>query len=181
MKDSIDDKDISVETTKKEFDKVHNKIRLKAFGKVTIHKKEKEDSEENPDDKDYKDATEEEKAEELFQEQKRRAAEEVEKIEASTHNKVGKVWEIKKLIVGGRKAAQEKTAKLAVSKKEIKQVTLTYCKETLANNKPEEGFEDEINRKKEFVRDLLKIEGGSFKASKDTFKKMVDKFKSSNK
>ena len=98
------------------------------------------------------------------------------------------MWEIKKLIVGGKKAAQEntsilnpKTGKLAVSKKEIRQVTLTYCKETLTNNEPEEGFEDEINRKKEFVRDLLKIEGGSFKASKDTFKKMVDKFKRSNK
>ena len=91
-------------------------------------------------------------------------------------------------MVGGKKAAQEntailnpKTGKLAVSKKEIRQVTLTYCKEALANNEPEEGFEDEINRKKEFVRDLLKIEGGSFKASKDTFKKMVDKFKRSNK
>ena len=52
-----------------------------------------------------------------------------------------------------------------MSKNEIKQVSLKYCMETLENNKPEEGFEEGINRKKELVEDLLKVEGGSFKAS----------------
>ena len=188
VKESIDDNDISVETTKKEFDKVHNKIRFKAFGKVTLYKKENKASDEDADNTEYDGTTEEQKAEKLFQEQKRRAAKEVEKIEASSQNKVGKVWEIKKLIIGGKRAAQEttaivnpKTGKLAVSKKEIRQVSLTYCKETLANNEPEDGFEDEINSKKKLVRDLLNVEGGTFEANKDTFKKMVEKFKRSKK
>ena len=74
-----------------------------------------------------------------------------------------------------------KTKKLAVTKKEIKQVSLEYCMDTLANNKPEEGFEEGIERKMKLVKDLLNLEGGSFEASKDTFKKMVDKFKRSKK
>ena len=53
--------------------------------------------------------------------------------------------------------------------------------ETLANNKPEEGFEEVINRKKELVNNLLKIEGGSFEATKETYRKMVDKFRRSKK
>ena len=112
----------------------------------------------------------------------------MEKIEKSSKNKVGKVWEIKKTIIGGKKAAQEATAilnpttgKLAVSKKEIKEVSLKYCIETLANNKPEEGFEEEINRKKKLVQDLLKLKGGNFEASIDTYRKMIDKFKRSKK
>ena len=53
--------------------------------------------------------------------------------------------------------------------------------DTLENNKPEEGFEEVINRKKELVEDLLKVEGGIFQASKESFKKMVEKFKRSKK
>ena len=90
--------------------------------------------------------------------------------------------------MGGKKATQEKTAivnprtgKLAVSKKEMKEVSLKYCKDTLAKNEPEEGFEDGIKRKKELVKDILNIEGCSFKATNETFKKMVDKFKRSKK
>ena len=90
--------------------------------------------------------------------------------------------------MGGKKATQEnsatvnpKTGKLAVSKTEIKKVSLQYCMETLANNEPEERFEEEIARKKELVQDLLSLKGGKFEASKETFKKMVDKFKRSKK
>ena len=36
------------------------------------------------------------------------AAEEVDKIESTAKIKVGKVWEIKKVILGGKKATQEK-------------------------------------------------------------------------
>ena len=58
---------------------------------------------------------------------------------------------------------------------------MKYCIETLANNKPEEGFEEEINRKKKLVQDLLKLKGGNFEASIDTYRKMIDKFKRSKK
>ena len=94
----------------------------------------------------------------------------------------------KKKIMGGKKAVMEATAvvnpesgRLAVSKEEVLKITLKYCKDTLAKNEPEEGFEDGIKRKKELVKDILNIEGCSFKATNETFKKMVDKFKRSKK
>ena len=37
---------------------------------------------------------------------------------------------------------------MSVSKKEMKDVSLKYCKETLANNQPEEGFAEGIEEKK---------------------------------
>ena len=122
VKETLKDDDKTVEETKRVFDQVHEKIRFKSFGKVTIDKKILRDIEEDCEDEENRVTTEEEKAVELFQEQQRIAAEEVKKIEQSSNNKVGKVWEIKKAIVGGKKAIQEttailnpKTGKLAVS------------------------------------------------------------------
>ena len=49
--------------------------------------------------------------------------------------------------MGGKKSNNEATAvvnpingKLVVSRKEIKEVVLKYCKETLENDVPEEGY-----------------------------------------
>ena len=42
-----------------------------------------------------------------------------------------------------------------ISKQEIKEVTLKYCKDTLENNAVEKEFEDEIHEKKEKVRTKL--------------------------
>ena len=186
LENIVEDESISVEETKKEFDKVHDKIRFKTFGKVTITTKEKPEDED--EEEGGKSLTEEEKAQSLYEEQKQRAAEEVAEIEMSTTSRVGKVWEVKKRIIGGKKATLEKTAiinpntgKMAVSKKEIKEVTLNYCKETLTNNEPAEGFKEEIEMKKKLVKDILSLKGGSFKATKATFQKMVLKFKQSNK
>ena len=74
-------------------------------------------------------------------------------------SKAGKIWEIRKRIICGKKAILEATAitnpetnKLVVSKHEIKMVTLNYCKKTLVNNEPEEGFEDEMNDKRNYLK-----------------------------
>ena len=91
-------------------------------------------------------------------------------------SKVGRVWEVKKRIIGGKKATIEATAvvnphdgKLAVSRKQIKTVTLRYCKDTLGNNRPAKGFENVIKAKKDDLeRKLLECEG-SFKPTEETF------------
>ena len=82
-----------------------------------------------------------------------RADVEIEEIKKLKISKVGKIWEMKKKIVGGKKASMETTAivdpennKLVVSKKQIISVTLKYCKETLNNNKPTEEYKDTIQR-----------------------------------
>ena len=58
--------------------------------------------------------------------------------------RVGKVWEVRKKIIGEKKSTMEATAikhpitnKLLVSRKEIKEATLDYCQRTLANNVPD--------------------------------------------
>ena len=190
VKETLKDDNKKVEEAKIVFDKVHDKIEFKSFGKVTIDnkKQQEEHKEEDSGDAESKGKTEEENAEELFKNQQMIAAEELEKIEKSSKNKVGNVWEIKKTIVGGKKAIQEntailnpKTGKLAVSKKEIKEVSLKNCMETLANNKPEEGFEEEVERKRKLTQDLLNVKRGRFEASKDTYNKMIEKFKRSKK
>ena len=96
----------------------------------------------------------------MLEEETRRAELEIEEIKKVGKSKVGKVWEIKKKIVNGKKRAIEATAivnpqtkQLVVSRKDIKIVTLNYCKDTLRNNEPEEGFEDLMEKKKEIVKE----------------------------
>ena len=98
--------------------------------------------------------------------------------------KVGKVWEMKKKILGGKKAVMEATAvvnpytgRLAVSKEETVRVTLRYCKDTLKNNLPEDDFKKEVEKKKKEMEDYLKQKEGNFKAQKETFDNMIRKFK----
>ena len=91
LKDIIEAESKGVEETKKDFDKVHDKIRFKAFGKVTLNNNmfKEEDEDINKNDSDGN--TDEEKAEQLFQEQQKTVEEEVEKIKLTANNKVGRV------------------------------------------------------------------------------------------
>ena len=79
----------------------------------------------------------------------------------------------KKESYGGKKNKPEATAignpkdnKLVVTKSEVKAVTLKYCKETLANNKPAKGFEDMILSKQKYVANKMKETQGSFSVKK---------------
>jgi hypothetical protein len=158
------------------FEKIHNKIKFRAFGKVTIGCGQKGPKESTANTAD------------LFEEQERRAAEEIEDIKKAKKGKVGRVWEVRKKVIGGKKAILEataivnpKTKKLVVNRNEIKEVTLQYCQDTLANNKPEPEFEQTINDKKEMVKNILNEKDGEFEATEDTFNQLVSKFKKSGK
>jgi hypothetical protein len=59
------------------------------------------------------------------------------------------------------------TNKLVVSRREIKEVTLKYCVDTLTSNEPEEAFVEEIEKKKEIVKNFMKLKEGNFKAITD--------------
>ena len=70
----------------------------------------------------------------------------------------------KKKVIGGKKSKLVPTAilnpstgKLALNKKEIREITLQYCINNLTSNKPEEEYREEIQNKKETVKQLLKI------------------------
>ena len=72
----------------------------------------------------------------------------MEKIKRMKLSKVGKVWGIQKRVVGEKKTEQNataipdpKTGKLIVSRNKIKEVSLEYCKNTLANHDPHADYE----------------------------------------
>ena len=182
----IENMDVSIEETKKIFDKKQNKVKFKAFGKVTLASKDDKPKKEKESNEN---TTEEEKARSLHDEQTKVAENELSEIGKTKSGKVGKVWEIKKRILGGKKGAMEATAiinpetgKLAVSKREIKQASLTYCINTLANNEPiNTFFANHIEEKKAKVQEFLKLKEGNFVASEDTFYKSVSKFRKSRK
>jgi hypothetical protein len=172
----------SIQEKMDKFEKVHNNIKFKAFGKVHIKKRETENT--HNDSNVQRDV----KANELLEEQTKRAEKELEEIKTIGKCKVGKVWEAKKKIVNGKKAPIEataivhpKTGKLVVEREEIKNVTLKYCKDTLKSNEPEEGYEDEIRKKRYEVNKRLSETDGSFVIKKVTFDKVIEKFKKSNK
>ena len=128
-------------------------------------------------------------AKDLMEEQEKRAEDELNKIKEIGKSKVGKIWEIKKKVVGGKKATMEATAivnpetgKMVVGIDDIKKVTLKYCKETLGKNEPENEFKDDIYMKENIMKEKLKDDGKTmFEVSKETFDKVILKFKNSNK
>ena len=88
----------------------------------------------------------------------------------------------------GKKATLETTAivnpetgKFMVSRQEIKRVTLKYCKKTLENNNPEEGYEDLMNDKKTYLQKKLTEVDGSFNPKRDIFDEFLNKLKRSRK
>ena len=132
----------------KRFEKIHDKIKFKAFGKVTIRQRRIP--------KDKLEVVGKDTATELLEAQQKRAQSEIEDIEKTKGGKVRKVWEIKKKVLGGKKTDVEataiinpKTGNLALSKGEIKKVSLQYTKETLMSNPIEEGVAEEIEQKKQ--------------------------------
>ena len=81
------------------------------------------------------------------------------------------MWEIRKKVIGGKKSKilptsimHPSTKKSVVNRKEIREVTLKYCIDTLTNNIPEEALQ-KIEEKKEKVKEILKEEGGEFESN----------------
>ena len=150
----------------KRFEKIHDKIKFKAFGKVTIRQRRIP--------KDKLEVVGIDTATELLEAQQIRAQSEIEDIEKTKRGKVRKVWEIKKKVLGGKKTDVEataiinpKTGNLALSKGEIKKVSLQYTKEPLMSNPIEEGVAEEIEQKKVATRKFLKESGGTFEINEE--------------
>ena len=74
----------------------------------------------------------------------------------STTGRVAKIFKIKDIIAGKKKAAPDaqamkdpETGELVMSNSKIKEVTLKYCLNTLKNNEPEEEVKELIQLKEE--------------------------------
>ena len=171
----------SIEEKMVKFEKLHDRIKYEAFGKVKV----KSNSAKKMDDKE---SNANESADEILKKQREEAEKEIEKLRNEHSSRAGRVWELKKKIVGGKKGTQQATAivdpntgRLAVSKQEIKDVTLKYCKDTLKDNDVEDEFKEVIQRKKEKVEQKLSESGGTFEIRQETFDHVINKFKMSKK
>ena len=130
----INNEEDNVEEAMKKFNKIHDKIKFISFGKATVREKSKINQDEKSTD-------------DLVEEQEKRAAEEIEQIKKVKGGRVGQIWDLKKKIVGGKKATMKanaiidpKTKTLVVAKKQIQEVSLKYCQDTLKNNEPEKDY-----------------------------------------
>ena len=94
---------------KAKFDKLDNKIKFKVFGKVTIIQNRKEGGSKKIEE-DNNEEDDDAKAQNIWKEQVTRAEEEMNEIDKLRNGKVGKIWEAKKRIVGGKKGTIQATA-----------------------------------------------------------------------
>ena len=173
---------LPIEEKMVKIEKLHNRVKFEAFGKVKVKSNNVTSS------RKAEENIENESADEILRKQRKEAEEEIEKLREEHPSRAGRVWELKKKIMGGKKSTQQATAvvdpstgKLAVSKQQIKEVTLKYCKDTLKDNEVEEEFKEGIERKKEKVKQKLSEVGEIFEIRQETFDKVINKFKVSKK
>jgi hypothetical protein len=78
--------------------------------------------------------------------------------------------------------ADPESEEIAVTAKDIKRISLDYCKKVLSNNNVKEGYDREIGLKEKLHDErMLDVSGGGFTPSKKLFQKVVLKFKKNNK
>ena len=143
----VADKELEEDEVMAKVDQIQDKIKFAAFGKS----KPQTVTAKNNQQKIEKSETEE--AKELLKRQSDRMREALEKVR-NTKGRVAKIFEMKDIIAGKKKAAQEvqairdpETGELVVSNTKIKEVTLKYCLNTLKNNEPEEDMKELIKLK----------------------------------
>ena len=174
----IENNNVTIEEAMKRFEKIHNQIKYKSFGKVTL--KNRETKGENKTNKDDENS--------VWEEQERKTEEEIEDIKKTKGGRVGRIWMIRKRVIGNSKKPAPPSAimnpitnKLAVNKKEIKEVSLNYCKETLANNETKPEYVKLVQKKKEETEEIMKANDGDFEPTKESLELNIRKFKRSGK
>ena len=173
----LEKEELSVEEIHDKFEKINNKIKFEAFGKVTIGDHRIETTEEK-EDKD---------PEQVFEEQVLKAKEEIERMKGLNKGKAANVWDVRKKIMGNQKTIEAtaivnpNTNKKVVGKNEIKKVILEYCQKTLENNKPEDDYKEKIKSKESAMKEMLKQTDGEFEAEFGVYESLLNKFKISGK
>ena len=178
----VEDKAFSVEEVVENFYKISDDIKFKAFGKITI--KDRSNVKDKP-----KETSEEEEAKELLRKQREKAEEELNQLKNLKKGRVSNVFQIVRSIQGPKKGVVEAHAvadpeseEIAVTAKDIKRISLDYCKKVLSNNNVKEGYDREIGLKEKLHDErMLDVSGGGFTPSKKLFQKVVLKFKKNNK
>ena len=121
----IEDKTLNIPDIMKKFENIHNSIKFKAFGKVTIKNKPAKSKEAN--EKEDVDKTEQEEVIDLHKEQESKIEQELNSIKACNNGRAGQIWQLRKKVLGDKKAKlvpkalrNPRTGKLEVTKNNIK-------------------------------------------------------------
>ena len=93
----ISNEALTIEEVMTKFNKVHDKIKFKSFGKVTITNKIKKPTNNEHDEEEITD-----KAIALFEDQQNEVDKEILKIKGTKNGKVGQIWAIRKSVLGGK-------------------------------------------------------------------------------
>ena len=123
----------------------------------------------------------------LIERQVSRMEDHIQQVQKAEKGRVNKIFKMKDIVSGSKKAASEaqaiinpETKELVVSNSQIIRVTLKYCLKTLENNPPEEEVKELIEHKEELHR--LRLEDRSkdteFMITDEDFFMIIHKFKS---
>ena len=176
----VEDTALDIDEVMDKVEKIQDKIKFGAFGKTTKKMRNKPN---------VMDTAMSNEAEDIINKQRRVAEEHLRNLSECNQGRVGKIFQIRKSIQGCKKGAMEAqavkdplTGKLAVSNKEIQEVSLNYCKSVLMNNEPRDEYKREVMMKEQIHEERMKENAGSgFEVTRELFDKVVKKFKSNNK
>jgi hypothetical protein len=180
----IEDESKTIEEVVKGFERINDNIKFDAFGKVTLKGKNTFRSKQKA-----KEVNEEEEARELLRKQTEKAEEELTKLKENSKGSAN-VFKIVQAIQGPKKGGSmdaysitdPETGKLAVSGKEIKRISLEYCKEVLTNNEAVGDSKQVVHMKASMHSDrMMQVQEGSFLPSKEGFMRVIKKFKQNDK
>ena len=156
----------------KKIDSIENEIKFKAFGKTKPPTRKKM-SEKKLLSED-----------ELLRKQSQAIEDEILKIQEASNNRIGRVYKMKAMLMGGKKERQEPAAirdpkdnELIVAPKEIKKVTLDYCVSNLKKRecKQEESHSRNLKEKLHQMR-MKEEEDEGFELLKEDFDEVLKKF-----
>ena len=175
-----DDAD-TVENIYKKFEKIHNKIKFKSFGKTRIRKQGfvKEDNK----------RVDQNVIEVITKQKSERLEKEIADLKASSSSRPTRVFKLLENIKGPKKGGLEavaivdpETNDLKTSKKEIMETTVKYCVNLLTNNAPDAGYEKDIAIKNKLheVRMNQKTDNDEMFDAED-FQNAVKRFSAKNK
>ena len=179
----VTEKNMSSNDMMNAIEKELNKVRYKAFGKVTYSNnifskkclKEKKNMKE--DEMGNREISEKEMSNIIMAEQRASLDKKLSKIVDIKNSKGGcaAIFKLRDDVIGPKKLGQEQTAmihpesnELIFNKDDIKDLTVKYCADLLTNRNPKRGFEEDIDLKN-LVHDIRMLENDNFDLTEEMF------------
>ena len=180
----IEDDSKTIDEVIKKVDKIHDKIKYKAFGKTRIKKRVEKSKQVT---EGMEDTDDDPKG--ILARQAKKIEEEIQNIKENNSGRVNRVFRMRNVVRGSNKADQEAHAILDTESKEIivnqetiKEKVLAYNVNNLKNNEPSENVIELVGAISK-LHDYRMVEANedSFEISETDFEEVVKKFQLKNK